>query len=211
MYIPHTVCVLTPYWASSIGLLYVFQCWFIWQSIAQCGIINEYSTFMCAHISRFNCRLFWFPLLLFLSPFYDVCVFFLLSLMVITWTSKYFRLALDQRNDNDTDNDNEDGQGQGARRQQQRQQRRQQRRQRQRCLCIILFLCICMHGHIRYSSIGMPYKHYTTRSLTQTHTHTHTRNTVTHTQTSVAFLCIRLVREPYDVVASALDWDSVIK
>lgn len=66
---------------NSIGLLYEFlPSWFIWQSIAQCGIINGNSTFMCAHISRFNWRSFrWFHCCSLLVPR-------LLCFLATTWT-----------------------------------------------------------------------------------------------------------------------------
>lgn len=51
-----------------------------------------------------------------------------------------------------------------------------------------------MHGHIRYGSIGMPYKHYDTQNTHTNTTRTHTqRFTRQHTRASL-FLCIRLVR-----------------
>lgn len=64
-----------------------------------------------------------------------------------------------------------------------------------------------MHGHIRYGSIGMPYKHYDT----QKHTHKHHAHTHAHTDSHGNIHAHRFfyVSVSYDVLVAGLD--SVIK
>lgn len=64
-----------------------------------------------------------------------------------------------------------------------------------------------MHGHIRYGSIGMPYKHYNTQKHTHKH-HAHTHTEIhTATYTRIAFY----VSVSYDVLVAVAGLDSVIK